>query len=479
MAHKPAFDAESLSNLGTDKLVELIADEVKRNVAFRKIVSAALTATKGPKAIAAVIDKRLAGLDRAKGFVDWEKAKMFAADLSNLVSIIVSELGSADPDAAIDRLIRFLFTSDRVFERIDDSRGRIQSVYHDAASAIPALVAKLDEGLKASLSGRLLPLAIADDYGFFAAIAAEVVALLPPSAIDDWDARFVEAVGALGPIDTGDRNWERRAKADRIARLRQVVADHRGDVDAFMKLEISRPGGRPDTMAIAERLLNAGRLEEALEWVRKSKRRDAPSVSEEDFLDDPDAYGKLGPTRLEVKILEAKGDRATAQDLRWLTFEATLDTDLLRDYVRRLQDFEEFDVLDRAFAHAKQFSQNYLALAFFLEWPRFDLAAQMVLDRRADWDGRYYGLLLPAAQALEPNHPAAATILYRALLEDILDGARSPAYGHAARYLAKLDALATDMVTETLLIPHDDFRTALTKKHGRKSSFWSLVKARK
>jgi hypothetical protein len=36
---------------------------------------------------------------------------------------------------------------------------------------------------------------------------------------------------------------------------------------------------------------------------------------------------------------------------------------------------------------------------------------------------------LVAAEILEHDHPPAATILYRALLDDILNQARSPAYG--------------------------------------------------
>lgn len=71
-------------------------------------------------AVAAIIDKRLAGLDRAKTFVDWDKAKAFAADITATLATITGELASADPDAAVDRLIRFLSTADRVFERIDD-----------------------------------------------------------------------------------------------------------------------------------------------------------------------------------------------------------------------------------------------------------------------------------------------------------------------------------------------------------------------
>jgi hypothetical protein len=39
--------------------------------------------------------------------------------------------------------VRFLSTVDRVFERIDDSNGRLQNIYHDAAAALPDLSSKL------------------------------------------------------------------------------------------------------------------------------------------------------------------------------------------------------------------------------------------------------------------------------------------------------------------------------------------------
>ena len=135
MARQPALNEEALVKLGSEKLARLVIGEAKRNAAFRKLVAAALAATKGPAAVAAIIDKRLAGLDRAKTFVDWEKAKAFTADIAATLATITGELASADPDAAVDRLVRFLSTADRVFERIDDSNGRLQNVYHEAAAA--------------------------------------------------------------------------------------------------------------------------------------------------------------------------------------------------------------------------------------------------------------------------------------------------------------------------------------------------------
>lgn len=147
----------------------------------------------------------------------------------------------------------------------------------------------------------------------------------------------------------------------------------------------------------------------------------------------------------------------------------------MRDYLAHLPDFAEFDALDRAFAYAAAYPHHYTALAFFLAWPRRNLAAKLVLDQRERWEGRHYGALVPAAEALEEAHPEAATVLYRALIDDVLSRARSPAYGHAVRYLTRLDALA-DRIKTSDLSDHTHYQAELSKAHGRKAAFWSLVK---
>jgi hypothetical protein len=481
MARQPALNEEALVKLGSEKLARLVIDEAKRNTAFRKLVAAALAATKGPAAVAAIIDKRLAGLDRAKAFVDWDKAKAFTADIAATLTTITGELAVADPGAAVDRLVRFLSTANRVFERIDDSSGRLQDVYHEAAAALPDLIGRLEEVDKASIPDRLFALAVSDDYGFFSTIMPELVARLPAHGVDRWDERLAEMERSLGPVKEEDKDRKRRAKADTIIRLRQAIADCRHDVDAFIALEKRRSNAHCDTMAIAERLCDAGRHSEALEWFHKRGRPGLKVMTYDDLADGSGSREAtdIARTRLEIRILEAMGDRPAAQDLRWKTFETTLDAGMLRDHIARLPDFAEFDVLDKAFAHAIAFEQKYRALAFFLNWPHLDLAAKLVLDRRAGWEGRYYEPLLAAAAQLEPDHPVAATILYRTLLDDILDRARSPAYGNAARYLEKLDALAAHGDAARSIDPHEIYRAAMAKKHGRKIGFWSLVKGRK
>jgi hypothetical protein len=481
MARRATLTSETLAALGADKLAKLVLDEVGRNAPFKKIVTAALAGAKGPDAVAAIVDRRLAALERARGFIDWEKRKAFAADLRATLATITDELGSADPEAAVDRLVRFLACADGVFERVDDSSGQIQAIFHDAADALPALAAKMPDDDKARLVERLLPLLKSDDYGLIEKVVHDTVPLLQPvqlASIDAWLKATVHENGGSGGGTT--RDWERLSRRDRLIRARQAIADREGDVDAFIALEQDRSGGRQDSMAVAERLLAAGRGEEALEWVRRPARRGLRAMDQEDIANATSGSDLLDRqrVRLEVRILMATGQRDAAQNLRWRTFEATLDDDMLREYVSHLPDFEDFDALERAFALAETHPHRYRSLGFFLAWPRIDLAAKLVLDHRGTWDGRHYGMLVPAAEALEHDHPAAATVLYRALIDDILARARSPAYGHAARYLAKLDAMSVGEVAAAGLSDHQAYRAELRRTHGRKSGFWNMVDER-
>lgn len=476
MARKATLTHDALLALGAEKLAKLVVNEAGRNPAFKKMVAAALAGARGPDAVAAMVDRRLTALERARGFIGWEKRKAFAADLDATLATITDELGPADPLAAAERVLRFLAAAEGVFARVDDSNGQVQAVFHRAAAALPGLVEALADEDRASLSDRLTALLLVDDYGLIESVVVTLVPLLPAAALARLDAALVQAGEAIGPVREGLRDWSRRSRVDRTIRVRQVIADQRGDVDAFMALEESRPSQLQDTVGVAERLLAVGRRSEALAWARRPARKGLRVMTWQDLGDDTPGHDRANHerVRLEIRILDALGDREAAQTLRWRTFEATLDDAILRDHLAALPDFAEFDVLDRAFALGSVHPQRYHALGLFLAWPRLDLAAKLVLDHRDVWEGRHYGALAPAAEALEEKYPAAATVLYRALIDDILNRARSPAYGHAARYLARLGVLAQE-VERTPDLDHVAYRAKLKLAHGRKVAFWSLV----
>lgn len=478
---------ETLGALAPDTLIRLILDEAAANPPFKKRVSAAIAGTRGPDAVAAIVDRRLSALEKARGFIDWEKIRAFAADLRASLAVIVAELKPLDPQMALQRLLRFLTGSDAVLDRVDDSSGRIYAIYETAAEEAALLAEDLPPVEAGAFAESLVPALERDGFGLVEALLERLVPKLPLETLAALDARFVEALAALPvpapPPQTGVfRPYDPDASQARLRRrvydrLRKAVADARGDVEAFIALEQADPARRPDGVAIAERLLAAGRADEALDWFRKDgARRSERALArlEENELDfvEP-ARGRF---ETETRILDALGRREEAQALRWARFAQVLDRQALRDHLARLPDFEDEEALERALAHALAFRNPLAALDFLVRWPRLDLAARLVIERRSAWDGRHWEWLSPAAEALAEDHPLAASILYRALLDDILTRARSPAYGHGARHLAMLDALASRLAAGDLDPNPAAYRAALRKAHGRKVGFWSLVK---
>jgi hypothetical protein len=184
MARQPTLTYDTLVALGPEKLAQLVLDEAGRDAAFKRIVMAALAAAHGPEAIAAVIDRRLAALERARGIIAWEKQRAFVGDLQATLTTITDELGAADPAAAVERILRFLAGAEGVFDRVDDSSGHVQAVYWAAAEALPGLAERLADATKAQLPEQLMPLLAADSYGLMERVVHALVPLLPADARD-------------------------------------------------------------------------------------------------------------------------------------------------------------------------------------------------------------------------------------------------------------------------------------------------------
>ena len=469
MARQPALSADKLKDLGTDKLAQLVFDEAERNAGFRRQVKAALAGKSGPEAIAKLIDRRLSGLARAKSFVEWDKARAFGDDLCSLIDTITSELGPAAPALAIDRLLRFIATHEQVFERVDDSSGRVQDVYYQAIAATGDLSQNLTAADADLLPEKIMTALGESTHGYLADVTDAVAPHLPQDSLDRWDGDLKLAID--------ERHAEEAARqtdgwfysmTSQWAKMRQILALARGDLDLLIALEVKKKAHMQDTLGIAAQLLEVSRNAEALDWVRKPGRR---PFGESD--------GELSPerVRLEARILDAMGDKTAAQALRWRCFEAKLSADILREYLRQLPDFEDIEAEDRAHALAMDKAEPEVALQFFLDWPRLDLAAKLIVMHPDRWDGGNWHILPKVAGLLEHDHPLAATILYRALLDDILDRARSKAYGHGAKYLGKLVLLARepDLNHLSTIIDHATYLAKLKKAHSRKSGFWMRV----
>ncbi len=133
-----------------------------------------------------------------------------------------------------------------------------------------------------------------------------------------------------------------------------------------------------------------------------------------------------------------------------------------------------------AVVHARQLALRHddltAAATLLLQLGDAAAAESRLLADAERIEGSHYGSLVPLAKALRAHEcPRGETVVYRALLKGILDRAYARAYGHAARYWARLGEIAGAGVSLLPLPSHEAFAAEIRLRHGRKTAFWAHV----
>ena len=417
--HK-SVTATQLETLGAARLATLLAELSQDDTSLKRRLAYELAGPTGTEKIAADLRRRLVTLARAKTFIDWRGCRAFAKDLDFLRQMILEKVAAERPALALELFWQFMGLAGNVFERVDDSNGRVSDVLRTACADLGSV----------AVHGSLDPISLAD----------QVFAAVTTNLYGEYD-RLVGAVfPALGA--RGSRHLKRRltaalkhpagknpdgSGAQALKSALQDLADQEGDVEAFLALESESAQKIPQVAAqIGRRLLAAGRAEEALVVLQKAKpRQTAPSRED---LEENLGAGAEEPdgdwADVWVEALLATDRFREAQRFRWRRFERTLHEVSLRAYLQALTPQRETREAERqAVQHVLTFRHFATALQFLIGWPDLPAAARLVVDRRSELDGNWYFLLDPAAKALEAQYPNVATLLYRAMIEDTLNGA--------------------------------------------------------
>ena len=485
MAAKTTLNAKNLEALGAARLAELLLELAAGNAAAKRKLRLELAGEASPQLLAQEVRKRLVSIGKAKSFIDWQKRKAFVDDLETQRRAI-GKIATIDPKEALELAWRFLDLAASVYARSDDGSG-----------ATPAVFAAMLEDLgPLAEAARPQPEALAqtvfraiqnNDYGQFDGVIEITAPVLGEPGFARLEALLKSALQAAGgkekPAAAGrlpDRDaYERSYRQRELRRALQAIADARGDVDGFIAQYDAETRRVPGIAAdIAGRLLAAGRVDEAWTAIEagtpQPRRRDVPdgfTLIETVWL----GSGERTWEETRLAVMEAKGQREAAQAFRWARFETNLDAGHLRDYLKRLPDFDDLEAEAKALARVVEHRDVHHALFFLVEWPALDKAAAMLCHRYKELDGNAYPLLTPAADKLAGKQPLAATLCLRAMIEFTLDKAKSSRYGHAARHLATCTSLAPAIADYAGIEPHSAFVTRLRAKHGRKYGFWQNV----
>ncbi len=401
MAKRPAaskrLSADNLARLGAERLGELMFEMSGDDAIWKRRLRMELAAEVGAPDLAAEIDKRLTSVAASRARVSWRKRPEVIRDLRTLLHMIHDRLAALDLGLAAQRLLDWFALYPGLAARVKDPKGELLALFESAAQS---LWETLDTAHESGLAA--------------AAFTATAMARRP----GDW-ARWLDAGGtAVGPALAAAILALLRAEGPPSgAPMRLIVlrlADLSGDVDVWLETLPTTHRHLPEIGAqIALRLLGAGRIEAARQALEAARPRPAADGRRWGARRPAPAPAAAPDWELaDIAVLEAEGRMDEAQAARWAVFERDLSADALRDYLARLDDFEDVAALERAFAHAATYPRVLPALAFLMEWPALREAADLVAARSAE---------LPAtapamsdwARILEARHPEAAEILLR------------------------------------------------------------------
>lgn len=459
MAKPAAEDLETfLRRQDAEALVALLLEMANDHEAVQARL-ARLQLADRPDKLAAGFRKTLAGWRRSTRFHGYREAREFGRMLEGWLDQVAHELLPRDPPAALALFETFIEADAAWFERADDSDGAIGDAVR-AACAHWLQAAARCETPPDVWPERLAKLYEGDEYGAREELLRRADLLLAEPALRGLAARFEAQLaqlleesprGKMPPIDT-----YRLSAA--LSLLAEALRDP--DIEVRATLRYSPDPNPVQRQRFAQAYLDADRPADALAWLQEPWG------------------GHLEGSRegLLAEALERLGRFDESIPIRKRIFESTLSGYEFQHWLEHLPDAARAD----AEAHARQVALRHedltAAAKMLLQLDDAQSAEARLVAEAGHIDGRDYARLVPLAKTLrEHDCPRGETVVYRALLQGILDRAYTRAYGHAARYLARLGEIAAGGAGLHPLRSHEEFAAEIRQRHGRKSAFWAHV----
>ncbi|MGQ9368219.1 DUF6880 family protein [Azospirillum sp. ST 5-10] len=385
---------------------------------------------------------------------DGPDAAGLARALDRLRRAILGDLMPQAPRLAAERLDRLLRLDRAVFARCDDTDGLVADVFRQALADCGRTWLAVPGCHPHRLAERVFDLFAENDHGVRDDLVPAFRDALGPAGLDALEGLIRHRLGAVPGDPAGACEAE-------LVRALTEIADARGDLDGFITLHAQAGTEDGAVRDICERLMAAGRLEEALERV---SRADAPAWRR-DELD-----------RLRIAVLDRLGRRDEAQALRRALFARTLSPTLLDAILARLPEPERAAAVAEAVAAARRHADIHRALEL-LAGLDLDAAASLLRQRVHDVNPRLYRMLRPLAERLAARQPLAAVLLHRRLADGVLDAADGAAYGFAVADLEAADRLSARVTDWDGHPPADVHRRDIAARHRQKRAFWERMRA--
>jgi hypothetical protein len=441
---------DRLINAGADALADaLIRLAGRHNDAMKSVRRLMATPQANLETYRGVL-KDIRRMSDRGDFYDWHDVGELAAELAD--ALLEIRNAAPAPRLGVELIVDFLETGPSAMEMCDDSDGVVSDVFRlDAIDGFVGYARDYDDNdwlvdLTVKLIGD-------DEYALNERLIDHASEYLPESHLRLLADRF-ESLAETESDGFVQSTWHLCVESlARQLRDPQLFENTRRKTSESM--------GIAACLDIGEVYLQSGEPEQALDW----------------FNNAPDDNTFMLDRRYDL-LLEANrtlGLNDEASRIARLRFHHKRQGETLSELLELIGEDQRSAVLDEAASQILTEPELDLEdVVFLIEQSRIEDVEAYLLARAAQINGRYYYVLVPIVKSLvELSLHLPATLLYRALLDSILERGYSKGYDHAVSYLRSLDRLAGNISDWREFGTHDAYFEAVKAKHGRKYSFWN------
>jgi uncharacterized Zn finger protein len=416
-----------LMQKSVDSLVGMIVDFAERDPAlFHKLDIAAATLGADDNTLEAQLRKAIDRATRTAGYIDYNKARGWAAEVDAVLDTIA---GVVDGRAvlAFKLVERAINRIERAVGSIDDSDGHCGGLLHRARE-IHLAAARAARPEPVQFARNLFARELESDFDTFDGAAVLYADVLGEAGLAEYRRLAVKAWEKIPQRSGGARDDLEFSSGDyRLKHMLDVFAERDGDVDARIALRARDLSSPWRYLELAEFCLAQGRKDEALRRAEEGMWI---------FEDRPDERLVLFATGLLSKV----GRKTEAEEHLWRFFEKEPSQEL---YAR----LRKLGGGDAARERAVRFLETRLAT---IQPARRDGTAELLVrvlisekNFAAAWTAaRSYKVEIHVkedlARASEAAHPREALEVYAERVEQFV---RNSGYAEAAKLIARMARL--------------------------------------
>ena len=440
--------------LGANRLAEVLVDHAVQDPGLAQALRLALAAQASEVDLTRILTGEVDAMCARRSFWSDGDDQNLAYEIDRIRVAVARDLLPRAARTAADLHLRLIRLHPTITAQVRDSDGVVGSAIEDVVADFGMACAALPAADRRRLPAEVTALLLADDTGVCRRLIRACKDGLGPEGLAELDRLFRAGLDGVGPAGGAQhRGTCLQGMAE--------VADLQGDVDTF--IEVQERAGVQDraVMPIAERLVGAGRLDEALQRLEQA----TGGKQRVDGLDD-----------LRAEVLDRLCRVDDAQAVRWGVFLRMLSGTMLDAYLERVPAEARPGVTEKAMAAAREHRDAYAALSLLSKLAP-DAAAELVFRRLQELSGDVDIVLRPASERLAVNHPLAAVLLRRRMADAVLARARTQTYDRVVQDLLATEQIAVQVGEWQDFPTQDSYREEVARQHRTKTTFWARMNA--